>query len=382
MAAGQPYDNTIVLGRQYSFNATVYANTSQIAAIWLETPLDEPIGTQIDGDSISGRSSAYLNVQIPSPNSTTSGFHAACSIDARWRQSQILGSGVAELASDVTYEQSLAFSVSNWNVFPAVDDGKWRTVRLGIDWLNTLTPELANFSYWNTLSSIFTEIGLDNNTDLISNWGDVGTMMAAVISTVVADGMSRSGYEKNGGLGNTTYAPWPLSYMPGQESWSPIIAGSYMLPPDDIADESATDRVKMYWSVAVTGLGYRANSLAYYLALAVLFVHVVLAFGHIIWVCRTCKRETSTAWSSLTELITLALRSVPPDSTLDNAAAGVKRFKMFEDPVFIRRTSKQALNGGAPHQAVATQSSGEVEMILGTDYAPDIHKTVVIGKTY
>ncbi len=368
-ARGQLYHT---LGRQYTFNTTMYTNSSRVAAIWLETPLEQPIGSRIDGDTVVGRSSAYLNVQIPRTSSLT-GFHAACSIDARWAQSQILGSQIAVGGLDSVY-QAADLELSDPSIFPALNNGNWRTVRLGIDWLNTLTPQLAYTSYWNTLSSTITAMGLDNSTGLVASWEHVGILLAAAVSTVVVDGMSRTGYEKNGGLRSNTSAPLATNATPSSESWDPLLAGSYVLPYARDDDGNATNRFEMYWSVAVTGLGYRADSVAYYLALIVLLAHAVFAIGHIIWVFWT--RDTSTAWSSLTDLIVLALKSTPPDATLDNSSVGVERYKTFREPIYIRTIRTLGPGGAAPHGSVG-QGCRKVELVLGANCSPDRHKTVL-----
>lgn len=354
----------------------MYVNSSRIAAIWLETPANEPIGTQIDGDNVVGRSSAYLNVQIPFRNSTVAGFHAACSIDARWVQSQIIGFQVGDAGSDAIYKAP-SFSVLDQGVFPALSNGNWRTVRLGLGWLNALTPELAN--NWNTLSSTFSEAGLDNKTGLITHWGDVGRDIAAIVSSIVVDGMSRSGFEKSGGFENKTLLSSNNS-LPGSESLDSILEGSYELPFAWDNTGNTTSRYKIHWSVAVTGLGFKANSLAYYLAMALLFIYAVLVFGHIIWVFKT--NELSTAWSSLTDLIALALKSTPPQSVLDNASAGIERFKTFQEALRIREINTQASNRGTTFQNGAVQSIYGAEMILGMDYLPSEHKMIITGKSY
>ncbi|KAK5360230.1 hypothetical protein LTS13_010320 [Exophiala xenobiotica] len=383
-AKGQPYDSSTVLGRQYSFNGTTYANSPRFVAIWLETPADEPIGTQISGDSVTGRSSAYLNVQMPHPNSSTDGFHAACSIDARWVQSRILGPPVGQTGGDVTY-QAPYFSVHNPDVFPATNDGNWRTVRLKTDWLNTLTPDLGGSDNWNTLASILSVTGLDNSTGLVYDLSEVGTMVAAVVSAVVADGMSRSGYEMNGGAARNTHTAGVLKHWPGGESWAPIITDKYELPMSLYYDENITERTKIHWSMTVTGLGFRAEGTAYKLALVVLLFYLVLALAHSVWVFTRLEkkqhRELSTAWSSLTELITLALKSTPPQSTLINASAGVERFRTFEEPIRIRTIGVQAASTESSPQA-ARQAMNELEMIVGTDYLPNEHKTVLLGLSY
>jgi hypothetical protein len=55
----------------------------------------------------------------------------------------------------------------------------------------------------------------------------------------------------------------------------------------------------MRWTVTASGLGYRASSAAFCLALIILFSHAVIALAHMAWVF--LARESSTAWSSLTD---------------------------------------------------------------------------------
>lgn len=323
---------------------------------------------------------------MPDINSSATGFHAACSIDARWVQSQILGAPVAYVGSDVTYRAPW-FSFHDPSVFPALNDGNWRTVRLTTDWLNTLTPDLGGGENWNTLASILSAMGLDNSTGLINHFGDVGITIATVVSALVTDGMSRSGYERNGGLSGTVHDVEPLNYWPGPESWDPIIADKYKLPMAFYKDENTTEKTKIHWSVAVEGLGYRAEGTAYKLALSVLFLYLAIALSHTVWVLTTLEskqsRGLSMAWSSLTELITLALKSTPPTTTLTNASSGVKRYRSFKEPIRIRTASPQPSSPVSSHQGT-TNASGidELEMIVGTDYVLNKHRRVVIGAAY
>lgn len=373
---------------QYTFDAPTTTNSSRIAAIWLETPLNQSIGTKLIGGNIVGRSSAYLNVQIPL--NETAGRFAACSIDARWVHSKILGSHIAEetIQFDASY-QAPNIQLDDVTIFPALDDGNWTPVRLGIDWLSALTPAIANStSYWNTLSSILTSAGLLNDTGLLTNVAfrlnstvDItANAIAAIVSSIVVDGMSRSGYEANGGLVNDTSIP----YKEDPEAWSSVLAGTYVLPFDfGNNDVNETNKFQMQWSVAVTGLGYRLNSIAYILALAVLFFHVFLAIGHIIWVLWT--REVSSAWSSLTDMLVLAFKSTPPESTLSNTAVGVERFRTFGEPLYIRASSDIDLaQTGSITLQKDNANSSQVEIITGSDCAlfREQHKRVVIGQEY
>ena len=351
----------------------MFVNSSRIAAIWLETPLDEPIGTSIDVASnpprVSGRSSAYLNIQIPDQDSPDIGFHAACAIDARWLKSDIQGSQIALTGSQPLYSMPW-LSMQDPLVFPASDDGNWRPVRLRADWLRTLTPQLDDGNEgWNTVSSILTDMGISNNTGLVNDWGGVGTTMASVISALVADGMSRVGYEQNGGTPNSmeSITPWPQTDEEEEESWEPLIRGKFELPFVYTDDGNLTNRTPLYWSVAVTGLGYRTYSTAFYLATAVLLLHVVLSLAHIIWVM--CTGETSTAWSSVTDQLSLALISPPPKFEFENTSGGIKHYKTHQTPMRIRVVENGNVNAG-------------VQMVAGKEFLPGKHLEIIAGQEY
>ncbi|KAF4627139.1 hypothetical protein G7Y89_g11023 [Cudoniella acicularis] len=379
----QPVDGSDTPGgTQLSFNRTVHAaNNSQISTIWLTTPDTEEIGTRVIGNNITGMSSAYLNIQIPAFNDSTMGVLASCSIDARWVSANIIGTGGLYETSQVTYAVEDDIGWANPISFPDSGDIIYRSVRLSKDWLQVLTPRLGfgntSADTWTSLAYMLTEIRVNNSTGFIGSWSDAGVAIQSLVSAVVADGMSRVGYERNGGLTNTTSPPWPLTQDPSDDAYDPILAGTYVLPLAYDWNGSVSDKTEMQWSTTVTGLGYRANSLAYYLALAVLFTHTIIALIHTIWVFRT--GETSTAWRSLTELVVLALRSMLlSGETLENASVGIEKYTTLREAVHLRTL------GGALQvqgETLPNRASG-VHMILGTEYSPSKHGTVVVGERY
>ncbi|KAK5262853.1 hypothetical protein LTR40_014826, partial [Exophiala xenobiotica] len=138
------------------------------------------------------------------------------------------------------------------------------------------------------------------------------------------------------------------------------------LPMSLYYDENITERTKIHWSMTVTGLGFRAEGTAYKLALVVLLFYLVLALAHSVWVFTRLEKKQHP------------LKSTPPQSTLINASAGVERFRTFEEPIRIRTIGVQAASTESSPQA-ARQAMNELEMIVGTDYLPNEHKTVLLG---
>jgi hypothetical protein len=320
-------------GMQFSFSLTnPISDTPRISSAWFETPEDQQVGTRVDGDNIKGRSSAYLNVQIPTNGSST-GVLASCSIDARWLLANVYGTGGIWLNDHITYEVNGDVTWQEQIYFPDGDTRNFSSVRLTPDWLFALTPNLGNATddSWNSLSYMLTELGVDNSTGLIRNWAEAGQTIETTVSAIIADGMSRVGFESNGGLSNTTPDPWPDLGLDDSTSDS-ILAGTYNLPPAQDDNDNTSD---LPWSITVTGKAYNAGSAAYYFALTLLFLHAALAIAHTVWALYT--RESSDAWSSLTELVVLALNSPPPTgSTLENTSTSVERYANLKEPVRLR----------------------------------------------
>jgi hypothetical protein len=84
--------------------------------------------------------------------------------------------------------------------------------------------------------------------------------MVCGFSYLVVDGTSRSGYERNGGMA----------------AWAP----KYVLPFEQDILAAGNDRTEMKWPVPVTGVGYRANDVVYYLAMVLFFCHALVAVIH------------------------------------------------------------------------------------------------------
>lgn len=253
----------------------------------------------------------------------------------------------------------------------------YREVRFGKDWLNALTPQFDNTTGWNSLSYTLTELKLDNSTGAIveSNmpWWLLGAVVQSVVSTTVVDGMSRSGMDRT----KFVHLPHAINtfqrHTPtrGQEL-DDLLQGNFVLDLVPPSKSNSSDKLALHWGITVTGLGYRAEGVSYYLALALLFTHSAIAIVHIIWVLYT--RNTSTAWSSLQDLVALVSKSTPPDSVLDGTSAGIESYETFKHPVRIRAAK--------PRPATGRSASSGLEIVFDADYVPDDFNTVAEGQLY
>jgi len=285
-------------------------------------------------------------------------------VDARWGYGQIIAQGAAQINLVDIYTPVF---VPNWGP----DFNSWRSVRLGIDWLKSLTPQLENGTGWNSLSSTLTELGVDNSTGLMEDtWDNVAFISQLVVSATIVDGMSRAGYDRMESLQAPTENDGVLDA---------ILEGSYILNTDTSTGVNASDQLQTQWSISATGLGYRANSLSYYIALALLFTHAVIALAHTIWIFY--NRKTSTAWSSLADIVTLACKSTPPTSTLNNASAGVESYEAFQHPVRIR-VIRSGQNAGLSRPTGTTNIPNEVEIVFDAEHLTGNYEEVLVGQLY
>ncbi|KAH8594151.1 hypothetical protein B0O99DRAFT_688174 [Bisporella sp. PMI_857] len=339
---------------------TTNFNDSQILSKWLEEP-EKSLNISRFADFT--YSSAYLAVLIPLPNATVNVL-VSCAIDANWMGGNILKPAAAQDKTNLPYI--------------ARDIADAQPVQLGMDLLSALTPQQGNFTARNSLSFLLGNLGLYNSTRTVSKWDAVRIVIETVVSTLIVNGMSRVRYEENVGLLD------PFNFIDllspdADTDYSSIISGSYVLPLAYNVAGNTSNTTKMKWLMTVTGMGYWAESDSYYFALALLFAHVIIAVVHIGWVIYT--RETSTTWSSLSDLITLTIKSTPPAVALKNTSAGIGGYKAFKEPVRIRATSR-VITAGVSSPENAVQSSGEVEIVFQPDYSPSQHKEVMIGQLY
>ena len=340
---------------------TNITTSSNISAQWLTVP---EVARLSDDSSTADMPSALLSVQIPYFDSNDTGMTMSCSVDARWAIGTYSGGPVGDL--DVDYVQKATIQNTRpfapdlpgyqYNFLP-IDDGSWRRVQIDVDWLNALTPALdSNISNWTSLTALLAAMGVDNSTGVITDSGDISIMLESVVAALVADGMSRQGYADNGG--SSVQITDALNLLPWDSSASSqqsILAGTYAFPPPP---GTAT---QLHWAVVVSGYAYRADSVAYYLALTVLFLHAVLALGHVVYVL--WKRVCCDAWDSLVGLLVLTAQSgtlgAPGPGGSDvfkNASAGIRQQRTMSTPVRVR---------AFPAAGATTPSQEDVKILFG-----------------
>lgn len=140
-------------------------------------------------------------MQLPYSGSNNTVFTYTCSVDALWTGSIYSGEPVGDVYADYTQTATIQNIRPPAPIFDGyqytlllMDDSTWRRLQIDLDWLNTLIPPLTNIkSGYISLAALLTDMGIDNSTGIIVNWGDVSSVLEAVVAALVADDMSRQG---------------------------------------------------------------------------------------------------------------------------------------------------------------------------------------------
>lgn len=214
----------------------------------------------------------------------------------------------------------------------------WRFVSADQAWLESLIPPVNNREGWTTLAAAFTDASFDNSTSAVSGgWASLGGTIESTIATTVVDGMSRVGLAANGGAHMHHVMPdryqWlrflPEKYVPSKAPafFDRILKGrTVVLPPEGAESENLT---RLTWRVTVAGLAFKADEVVYYLALAVLFTHTLIASVQTGWTLTT--RRSSDAWDGVEQLVVLGCQSKPTrNEGLKNTCSGIRYGRTFQ----------------------------------------------------
>ncbi|KAL6229289.1 hypothetical protein BDW75DRAFT_249903 [Aspergillus navahoensis] len=223
---------------------------------------------------------------------------------------------------------------------PASTDRTNGRVVFGDDWLDILTPPAPatapDDSSWHpsTIESIFHTAGVATSPDSWLSkdnaaWERV-SLVEAIICSVILDGLSRTGSHR---VFNTTgpASEWSIAdYSPFPDFNSLILENKpAMQPPSNSPDGYITLEAEM----KISGFSMQ-SSLAMYLAMCVLLVHMLMAAVHTVYV--VLQRHTSGSWSTVSELIALSQNSRPAFSVLPNTGGGIQCLKTYAQVAKIR----------------------------------------------
>ena len=357
--------------------ATNFSISSSIDTRWVPVPESAPL---TDGSSTSDLPSAFLSILIPFGSNKSTGVLYSCSVDARWAKSTYRGSQIALIGS--IYSQT-AQTESNRRFQPTqtgyddnflpINDGSWRKVQITDDWLKVLTPTLRNSSTSQTvLTELLTKMRLDNSTGEVFEWADLTSILESVAAALVADGMSRLGFETN--AGRSTHISDSEYILPWNETASNIrsvLESKFTFP------RPASTATEVQISIFVAGYAYSADSAAYYLALTILFIHAAIAVGYLAYILKT--RECCDVWDSFLGLFVLAATSeVSPASkineVLQKTSSGVEHYRTLKTAVRIK-----AFNASS---TPPLSSENDIKLLFGKESPPIDYQNIEFDKKY
>jgi hypothetical protein len=133
---------------------------------------------------------------------------------------------------------------------------------------------------------------------------------------------------------------WALSDYNQKSDFNTLILKDHdaINPPDS----PSVNFTKLRIDMKIGGFAYQ-GSLAEYLAMTVLFVHIAFALSHTIWILYS--KETSDSWDSLSKIIVLAQNSRPSVGILKNASVNIDHLETYSQNAKIRATQVPGSEG-------------------------------------
>ncbi|KAK3661686.1 hypothetical protein LTR56_000175 [Elasticomyces elasticus] len=342
------------------FNLTVpNLNHSTLTTQWI------PVPSELSINAFSTESESYPSVFLAIRNVTGVGA-IGCTVKAHWIPGATVASGLCDgnTASPATTQQATISPEDRRALFDwthgvmfgnnrALDRERWPHVDLSLDWLSALTPafetglpgrttlaQVLELSIVKGRSMPFT-IDRDHDAEIDFNLAMLA-QVNVIVASFVADGMSRVGslenhvYDLNKHVdywgGDARKEGW-VWYAASYQSWfNNFLTGrARFLPLSGYKNETG---VWYKMEMTVAGYGLKADGTAYYLALVVLLIHVLLVIAHI---CYTVHdKRVSFAWTSIIDLFALCMTSPPPDPALANCSAGVSTHAVLKEQLRIR----------------------------------------------
>lgn len=276
---------------------------------------------------------------------TTSRLVSGCIIDARWANATVLSQYPQAFQAAFNAERSNEGGHAN-EAFLPVRGPMWRRINVTEEWLNAINFQLPDeilgtmpdgaTSIEALISAMDVEFG---PSDLGENVGNPNTLTIVehVVASVFVDALARIGSWRT--FNTSKPATEPMEYVLYEQkpdyNTTLLQGGEALYAPPDLSTGNYT---RFQMSQTITGYAYKAQEVTDFLALAVLFTHIVAALGHTIYLVVT--RKSSECWDRLPELLALAQQSTPSTHVLQNTAAGIYRSDPFKHKAKVRPTEE------------------------------------------
>jgi hypothetical protein len=282
-----------------------------------------------------GSATAGLALQFVGSNETVSRRAMGCTVDARWAQGDNWATSsqpawqweraATLVPTRASPSQTRYFDVPQ-GLFLPTNDSTWRRISATPEYLQGLAPILNSSTNMTTLESILVNSipnlsinSMPNPFKAAINISDPISLIPFiehVISTIVADGLARTG----------SYLQRPASEsLDGLLFDGATVVSGWSLEPQNSSLVKSTASMRM--ETSVDGYAYIISGFTAYIAVASLLLHTMIALLHIFWIL--WKRQTSSAWDRISELVALAQNSRPAEDVLWNTAGGITKMRTF-----------------------------------------------------
>ncbi|KAI0110361.1 hypothetical protein GGR51DRAFT_558006 [Nemania sp. FL0031] len=270
-----------------------------------------------------------------------------CMIDARWATT-----GVSFDTADDVVKTDLTDWLDTVNLTGRTDTlSKWNItspISLSSDWATAL--QAVNGSGISNPDSIFYRLGFvetllqefvttDDGESLLfspisglGNFEDTPDEIAIILSTAVADWISRSTFRY------TNFTTVLSRDKDGTVSSVDLLLQRYASAFGTTQTSTFNGQTRVDYKVQRYGWGYGLDTGTIWFSIIILLTHVLLVivyfvYSFVFWF--RAKGWTSNAWGSIGELVALAILS-PPADELKNSGAGIHHSKTYMTELRIR----------------------------------------------
>ncbi|RMZ91414.1 hypothetical protein DV736_g1338, partial [Chaetothyriales sp. CBS 134916] len=367
-------------GRALDFtdNNISVAPTHHIRFNWVHQPIEY------------GAASIGAVFQSPWSDTNTSRVAIGCTVQTGWVPTNVQTDSYTFWTGWYPWNVSFGERTPAWSrTSNAPTNGR---IALGDTWLDMLTPTISSdtdssVEDWqpSTIESILDSVGITSpdsskgTTSLLEDWNasdgnDRGrtAYIECLISSILVDGLSRTGSALIFDTSNGPSSQWPFAWYRPLPNFAHLIlngggthtvANAAFRPPAGPPDSFVTLKSTM----AISGFSLQL-SLSGILAMVVLLTHILMATADMVWIL--INRHTSHSWSTVSELIALAQNSQPAFDVLANTSSGIKCSSTFSRLAKIRVVRRQrekpaaAVVSSSQSLSLSATASEHVELVF------------------
>ncbi len=272
----------------------------------------------------------------------------SCTIDARMARAAIRSDKtVGQIIVQGFVQDNLAdpqYTAITLQTFGTYGSGNtWPQISINQTWATEYLNPIIASDNTTVFGSIMSMAGLWNTSQVLDKT-DALYAVESLLATTIVNGVSRRDYGGEfsgtlkgapGGLNlqttNTTEslecAEWCTQIMPSHGR--PMGYGGHAFDTSTSEQQNST---KFTVRVEANGYAFSSRGNTAKFAIAVLYLHMLIAVAH--WSYTLYRKESSSSWDSIAELVALAMRSAPSE-TFVNTGAGIDSIDNFKKRTLV-----------------------------------------------